>query len=153
MSKRVDHLTFVERVVISRIVWVHNLLYQKTRGHFGHHMPGMPPSLLLHTSGAKTGIPRTVALTYARDGVDFLVVASWAGSPVAPGWYHNLIRNPVAHINVGRQRIPVIAQAILPGQSDYDRLWRIVNDNYANRYDIYQQRTTRPIPIVRLAPA
>ncbi|WP_073879844.1 nitroreductase/quinone reductase family protein [Mycobacterium paraffinicum] len=153
MSKPADHLTFLERVVLSRIVRVHTFGYRKTRGLIGHHVPGMPASLLLHTVGATTGIARTAALTYARDGGDFLVVASWAGAPVAPGWYHNLQRRPAAHINVGRQRIPVIARAVLPGEPDYGRLWRIVNDNNANNYDAYQQRTSRPIPIVRLTPA
>jgi deazaflavin-dependent oxidoreductase (nitroreductase family) len=107
----------------------------------------------LHTSGAKTGIERTVALTYARDGGDFLVVASWAGAPIAPGWYHNLRRKPSVQINLGRERIAVIARPVLPGDPDYVRLWRIVNDNYGHHYDAYQQRTTRPIPIVRLSPA
>ena len=55
-------------------------------------------------------------------------------------------------INVGRRRFAVTASPVLPDDPDYSRLWRIVNDNNANRYDGYQARTSRPIPIVRLTP-
>jgi hypothetical protein len=41
---------------------------------------------------------------------------------------------------------------VLPDDPDYKRLWRIVNDNNS-QYEVYQQRTTRPIPVVRLTPA
>lgn len=113
----------------------------------------MPPSLLLHTTGAKTGAPRTTTLTYAKDGQDYVVVASMGGAPTSPGWYHNLKKEPRAEINVGARRIPVTAQPVLPGDPDYERLWEVVNANNDNRYAGYQQRTTRAIPVVRLTPA
>jgi deazaflavin-dependent oxidoreductase (nitroreductase family) len=55
-------------------------------------------------------------------------------------------------INVGPKRLRVTAQPVLPDDPDYARLWRIVNANNANRYQDYQRRTTRPIPVVRLTP-
>lgn len=94
---------------------------------------------------------RSVILSYARDGEDLLVVASWGGSPTAPSWYHNLKRTPAAQINIGTERSSVTATPVLPGDPDYARLWRIVNDMSPN-YDDYQRRTTRPIPVVRLTP-
>jgi deazaflavin-dependent oxidoreductase (nitroreductase family) len=112
----------------------------------------MPPSLLLHTVGAKTGMPRSNTLTYARDGEDYLVVASKGGAPQAPGWYHNLKANPNVEINVGPRRFPVTARTVQPGDPDYDRLWQMVNKNNANRYQAYQKLTSRPIPLVALAP-
>lgn len=116
-------------------------------------MPGMAPSLLLHTTGAKSGLPHTTTLTYARDGRGYLVVvASMGGAPTAPGWYHNLRKNSNVEVNVGATRIPVIAYPVLLGDRDYERLWRIVNANNANRYTSYQERTPRPIPVVRLVP-
>ena len=63
---------------------VHDKVYQATNGRIGHVMPGMPPSLLLHTVGAKTGQPRTTTLSYAKDGDDYLIVASKGGEPVSP---------------------------------------------------------------------
>jgi hypothetical protein len=46
----------------------------------------------------------------------------------------------------------VTAVPVLPDDPDYARLWRIVNANNADRYDGYQARTSRPIPVVRLTP-
>lgn len=134
-------------------VRTHDAVYQRTNGWVGHRIPGAPNSLLLHTIGAKTGLSRTNSLSYARDGADYLVVASNGGDQRAPGWYHNLKARPDVAINVGRHRFPVTAAVVLPDDPDYARLWRIVNANNANRYDGYQARTTRPIPVVRLSVA
>ncbi len=131
-------------------VKVHDRIYQCTSGWIGHRIPGAPNSLLLHTVGAKTGLSRTNSLSYARDGRDYLVVASNGGDRRAPGWYHNLMANPHVDINVGPRRIAVTAIPSYPGDADYDRMWRIVNANNADRYTAYQARTTRPIPVVRL---
>ena len=51
-----------------RFLRIHDAVYQKSGGWIGHRLPGMPPNLLLHTIGAKSGQPRTTTLTYARDG-------------------------------------------------------------------------------------
>ena len=133
-------------------VRVHDTLYQRSNGLIGHRIPGAPNSLLLHTVGAKTGLPRTNTLSYARDGDDYLVVASNGGGDRSPGWYHNLKARPEVEINVGTRRSAATATAVLPDDPDYVRLWRIVNVNNANRYDGYQARTARPIAIVRLTP-
>ena len=131
---------------------VHDTLYQRTNGWIGHRIPGAPPSLLLHTVGAKTGAARVNALSYAKDGDDYLVVASKGGDPKAPGWYHNLKANPRVEINVGPKRFAVTADPVLPDDPDYARLWQIVNKNNGNRYTAYQAKTTRPIPVIRLTP-
>ncbi len=141
--------TLAEKAV-GAFVRVHDAVYQGSNGWIGHRIPGAPNSLLLHTVGAKTGLPRTNSLSYARDGADYLVVASNGGNPRSPAWYHNLKAAPRVEINVGRRRFAVTASAVLPDDPEYSRLWRIVNDNNANRYDGYQARTSRPIPIVRL---
>ena len=132
----------------------HDKIYQATNGRIGHRVPGMPPNLLLHTVGAKTGQPRTTSLSYARDGDDYLVVASKGGDPKSPGWYHNLKANPNIEINVGPQRLAVNARPVLPDNPDYARLWHIVNTNKhnVNRYVEYQKKTSRPIPVVALTP-
>ncbi|MHC9294112.1 nitroreductase family deazaflavin-dependent oxidoreductase [Mycobacterium sp. LTG2003] len=135
-----------------RLLHIHDLIYQKTGGRIGHRMPGVPPSLLLHTTGAKTGQARINTLSYARDGENYLVVASMGGAPRSPGWYHNLKANPNIEINVGTKRLKVTANPILPDDPDYARLWRIVNENNSHRYEAYQKKTSRPIPIVVLTP-
>ena len=129
---------------------VHDAVYQRTGGLIGHRIPGAPNSVLLHTVGAKTGLPRTNTLSYALDGDTYLVVASNGGDRRAPGWYHNLKARENVEINVGRSRFAATARALLPDDPDYARLWRIVNANNANRYDGYQAKTDRPIAVVRI---
>ncbi len=131
---------------------VHDKVYQATNGWVGHRLPFAPPSLLLHSTGAKTGRKRTNSLTYARDGETYLIVASNGGAPRNPAWYHNLKAHPRVQVNVGPRRLDVTARVVMPGDDDYDRLWRIVNANNADRYRAYQKRTSRPIPVIVLEP-
>lgn len=142
----------IEQRVGVPLLRLHDAIYKGTNGRIGHRIPFGPPNLLLHTVGAKTGLARTNSLTYARDGDAYLVVASKGGAPKAPGWYHNLKKNPNIEINVGPKRFKVTARPVLPDDADYKRLWEIVNKNNANRYENYQKRTSRPIPVVVLTP-
>ena len=144
-------MSFLEEKVLPPVLRVHDAIYRNTNGWIGHRTLWIP-SLLLHTVGAKTGKQRTTSLTYARDGDDYLVVASKGGDPKAPGWYHNLKANPSVEINVGPKRFGVTARPVAPGDADYDRLWRIVNKNNGDRYIAYQKKTSRPIPVVVLTP-
>jgi F420H(2)-dependent quinone reductase len=141
-----------EKTLLPYVLRIHDTVYQKTNGWIGHRTLGIP-SLLLHTVGAKTGQARTASLNYARDGDDYLIVASNAGGPKAPGWYHNLKANPGVEINVGPRRFRVTAHPLLPDDPDYPRLWAIANKNNGNRYEAYQTKTSRPIPVVALKPA
>jgi F420H(2)-dependent quinone reductase len=143
--------SWVEAGLLPQVLRVHDTVYRKTNGWIGHRTLWIP-SLLLHTVGAKTGQARTASLTYARDGDDYLIVASKGGDPHAPGWYHNLRKNPNVEINVGPKRFGVTARPALPGDPDYPRLWQIVNKNNSNRYTAYQKKTSRPIPVVVLSP-
>ncbi|MCV7151838.1 nitroreductase family deazaflavin-dependent oxidoreductase [Mycolicibacterium pyrenivorans] len=146
---------WVEQNIGYRLLMLHDKLYKSTNGRVGHHipLPGVAPSLLLHTVGAKTGKQRTNTLSYFPDRGDYLVVASKGGDPKAPGWYHNLKANPHIEINLGPRRLAVTATPVLPDDPDYARMWELVNKQNSNRYDGYQKRTSRPIPIVRLSPA
>ncbi|MBV9321884.1 MAG: nitroreductase family deazaflavin-dependent oxidoreductase [Mycobacterium sp.] len=142
--------SWVEQNVLPSVLRAHDVVYRKTNGWIGHRALMGLPCLLLHTVGAKTGKARSTALTYARDGDDYLIVASKAGDPRAPGWYHNLKANPEVEVNVGPKRFAVTARPVLPDDHDYARLWQIVNDNNSNRYSGYQKKTSRPIPVVVL---
>lgn len=143
-----------ERYIGLPILLMHDKVYKATEGRIGHTIPGGPHALILHTVGAKTGLQRANSLTYAKDGDNYLVVASKGGEPTAPGWYHNLKATPQVEINVGPKRIGVTAKPVLPGDPEYPRLWELVNNmrGNKNRYIGYQLRTTRPIPVVVLAP-
>lgn len=141
-----------ERYIGSPLLKMHDVIYQRSNGLIGHRIPGMAPHLLLHTVGAKTGLARTTSLSYAKDGNSYLVVASKGGDATAPGWYFNLKKQPEIEINAGARRFPVTARIVMPDDSDYPRLWEIVNKNNHNVYRGYQTRTTRPIPVIVLTP-
>jgi deazaflavin-dependent oxidoreductase (nitroreductase family) len=82
-----------------------------------------------------------------------LVVASKGGDPKAPAWLLNLRSEPKVTVQIARSRFQATATEIGPGDADYARLWKLVNDNNGNRYDAYQKKTTRPTPIVALSRA
>ena len=128
---------------------VHAYIYEHTDGLIGHRMLGVP-CLMLRTTGRKTGQTRTNSLVYAKDGDRYLVVASKGGDPKAPAWLLNLRATPEVQVQIGRTRFQATAAAIGPDDPDYTRLWKLVNDNNSDRYDAYQKRTTRPIPVVAL---
>ncbi len=144
----------VEQRLLGPMLRLHDKIYQSTNGRIGHKIPGGPVNLLLHTVGAKTGLQRTNTLSYARDGADYLVVASKGGDPRSPSWYHNLKAHPDVEINVGTKRFGATAKPVLPGDPDYPRLWQIVNNmkNNKGRYEGYQKLTSRPIPVIVLTP-
>jgi deazaflavin-dependent oxidoreductase (nitroreductase family) len=110
------------------------------------------PTLLLRTTGRRSGATRTNGLVYARDGEDYLVVASNGGADRAPAWLHNLRANSDVEVQIGRQRRNGTARAIEPSDPAYERLWKIVNENNRDRYSAYQKQTTRPIPVVVVTP-
>jgi F420H(2)-dependent quinone reductase len=147
---RIEQLR-VAQVLGAQLLKAHQLVYEQSGGRIGHRILGVP-CLLLHTTGARTGLPRTSALAYARDGDAYLVAASMGGSPRAPGWYHNLLADPEVEIQIGTRRIPVTARAVQAGSAEYERLWDIVNKANHDRYRGYQRLTTRPIPVVVLDP-
>jgi deazaflavin-dependent oxidoreductase (nitroreductase family) len=138
--------------VTSWILRVHAELYERTDGRVGHNMIGVP-TLLLRTTGRKSGTTRTNALVYARDGDAYLVVASNGGSDRNPGWLHNVKASQSVELQIGRERRNATADVIEPSDPSYERRWQIVNANNHDRYTGYQRKTTRPIPIVAITPS
>ena len=111
------------------------------------------PTLLMRTTGRRSGATRTNGLVYARDGDDCLVVASNGGADRAPAWLHNVTANPQVEIQIGRKRQAATARVVDSTDPDYPRLWQIVNDNNRGRYEEYQKKTARPIPVIALTPS
>lgn len=137
--------------LLGQFLRIHQAIYEATDGRIGHHMIGVP-TLLLKTTGRRTGQQRTNALVYARDGDDYLLVASNGGSDSPPGWLHNLKANPRVELHIGRERRSGTARVIEPSDPGYERVWKIVNDNNRDRYTAYQKQTSRPIPVVAVTP-
>jgi deazaflavin-dependent oxidoreductase (nitroreductase family) len=122
--------------------------YQETDGEVGYMWNGAT-TLLLTTTGRRTGRARTTPLIFARDGDDYLVVASMGGAPQHPNWYENLTADADAHIQVRGEHLEVRARTA--AEDEKSRLWGIVAAQWPN-YDVYQSRTTRVIPVVVLSP-
>lgn len=127
---------------------VYQWMYEKTDGRFT--WLGGLPVLLLRTTGRKTGAEHTAALVYLRDGDNLVVVASRGGSDRPPRWLLNLQEHPEVGVQVGRQRQRMRARVADPHERE--RLWPLVNQNNGNRYDAYQAKTQRQIPVVILSP-
>ena len=105
------------------------------------------PLLLLTTTGAKSGQPRTAPVAYTADGDRLLVIASKGGAPTHPDWYHNLVANPEVTVEVGTETFP--ARATVPDGEERDRLFNQMAAQMAGFTD-YQRNTTRRIPVVVL---
>ena len=111
---------------------------------------GALPTLLLTTTGRKSGEARHSPLIYAEDGEAYVVIASKGGFPSDPAWYLNLTANPEAEIRVGPKRLRVRARTA--HGEERARIWAKMRDIYAP-YDDYQARAkTREIPVVVLEP-
>lgn len=137
--------------ITGQILQIHEQLYKRTDGRIGHHMIGVP-TLLLRTTGRRSGATRTNSLVYARDDDHYLVVASNGGADRPPAWLHNLRANPVVEIQIARERRKGIAKVVEPADPDYDHLWSVVNKNNHDRYTAYQKQTPRAIPVIVVTP-
>ncbi|HEX6506970.1 MAG TPA: nitroreductase family deazaflavin-dependent oxidoreductase [Chloroflexota bacterium] len=105
--------------------------------------------LLLHHTGAKTGKERVNPLAYQPLDGAYAVFASKGGAPQNPDWYHNLIANPDATIEVGNKTLPVRAR-VTSGE-ERDRIWT-EQKRRAPGFAEYEKTTSRQIPVVVLEP-
>ena len=122
--------------------------YLATGGKEGHDWQGTQ-TLILTTTGRRSGRQRQHPLIYGRHGDDFLVVASKGGTPQHPAWYLNLVADPDVEIQVRDERIR--AHARPASREEKPELWSIMTKEWP-AYDSYQEKTEREIPVVVLEP-
>jgi deazaflavin-dependent oxidoreductase (nitroreductase family) len=120
--------------------------YLATDGAEGHEWEGTQ-TLLLTTTGRKSGELRTTPLIYGTDGDSFLIVASKGGSDDPPAWYLNLSENPEVEVQVKADRFK--ARARTAGPEEKPGYWRTMVAEWPS-YDEYQESTEREIPVVVL---
>ena len=138
--------------VESHFLRIHQTIYEATRGTVGHRLIGVP-TLLLTSTGRRTGSRRTAALVYAKDHDGSLIVtASNGGADRPPGWIYNVKADGSVEVQIGRRRFGGSAEVIGPEHAEYPRLWTLVNRNTRGRYDRHQQHTNRAIELVKLRP-
>ncbi|MBX6374465.1 MAG: nitroreductase family deazaflavin-dependent oxidoreductase [Acetobacteraceae bacterium] len=125
-----------------------------TDGHlFKVTPPGYPemtvPSLLLTTTGRKSGERFIFPLFYGKTGDSYIVVASKGGAPQHPSWYRNILANPEVEIQVGT--VTLKARARTAVGEERARLWEEAL-KFWPPYADYQRKTEREIPVVVLDP-
>tara|TARA_B100000315_G_scaffold252679_1_gene289924 strand:+ start:7489 stop:7866 length:378 start_codon:yes stop_codon:yes gene_type:complete len=120
--------------------------FRENDGKVGGGFEGSP-LLILTTKGARSGQTRENPLMYLPDGDRMFVFASKAGGPTSPDWYHNLVANPDASVEVGAETVQVKATVLTADERD---------SVYAKQAALYPQfaeyqaKTTRTIPVVAL---
>ena len=111
--------------------------------------------LLLHHTGARSGQERVSPLAYLAVDGGYAIFGSKAGAPENPAWYHNLVANPEASIEIGTgpgsvETIPVTARVAAP--EEREPIWTRQKEASPGFAD-YEKKTTRQIPVVILQPA
>jgi deazaflavin-dependent oxidoreductase (nitroreductase family) len=121
--------------------------FRANRGRVGGGFEGRP-LLLLHHQGAKTETWRVNPLAYQRleDG-NVAVFGSKGGAPRNPDWFHNLVANPRARVEVGTETYDVVAR-VAEGE-ERERIWDRQKQKWSGFAD-YELRTKREIPVVIL---
>jgi deazaflavin-dependent oxidoreductase (nitroreductase family) len=121
--------------------------YRETDGEVGHDWKRGAPTLILSTTGRRSGEQRSTPLIYGRSGDDYLVVASKGGSDEPPAWYRNLEENPSAEVQVKGDRFRARARTATPEEKP--DMWETMTSQWPD-YDDYQRSTEREIPVVVL---
>ena len=107
------------------------------------------PSLLLTTTGAKSGLPRTVPLLYVETGEGIAIIGSRFGSRRHPGWYHNLRADPRAVVEIRGESGKYTAREAT--EDERAEVWRRAVEMYPG-YEKYRSRAGRAIPVIVLTP-
>jgi deazaflavin-dependent oxidoreductase (nitroreductase family) len=126
-----------------KLAWkFHAWIYRVSGGRLGQRGLAMP-SLLMTSTGRRSGTPRVSPLMYIEHTEGHVVVASNAGEDSDPGWAHNLRADPRVVLRIGTKTIE--ARAREAHGAERDELWaRFVEADPS--YLVYLQRTERVIP-------
>ncbi len=120
--------------------------FRANDGRVGGMFEGKP-LLLVHHTGARTGIKRITPLMYQQLPGGYAVFASKAGADTNPDWYHNLVANPRTEVEVGEEKTYVHAR-IAVGE-ERERIWDRQKRDYP-QFEDYESKTSRLIPVVVL---
>lgn len=123
--------------------------FRANGGEVGGQLAGLPVMLLTMT-GAKSGRELCSPLVYSMDGDDMVIIASKAGAPDNPNWYHNLVANPGVTVEVGTDTYE--ATAVLTEGDERQRLYdqQAASQPQFLEYAANAAKTGRVIPVFRL---
>jgi deazaflavin-dependent oxidoreductase (nitroreductase family) len=137
--------------------WIRDHLrrYLESDGEDGHMWDaslgggtGMVPTLILTTTGRKSGKPLMLPLIYGEANGAYVVIASKGGAPAHPAWYLNLDANPEVHVQVKGDRFRARASTV--SGDERARLWDTMVGIYAPYTDYQVAAAGREIPVVKL---
>ena len=141
---------------VPRFIQDHVRDYLETNGARGHLWDntdfggtGSVPTLLLVTTGRKTGRQQTLPLGYTEIEDGYVVVGSKGGAPTHPAWYLNLVANPEVSVQLKSTRFEARARVALG--SERESLWAMLVEA-TPQFEEYQQGIERQIPVVVLEP-
>ena len=120
--------------------------FRANAGRVGGNFEGAP-MVIITTTGAKSGQPRTIPLVYLPDSDRVVIFASKAGAPTNPDWYHNIVANPNLTVEVGSETYDAVAEEITG--EERDRLFAAQVAAMPG-FQTYADNTTRLIPVVAL---
>ena len=119
-----------------------------TTGQFGRGM------VIMHTTGAKSGEERLVPVVGFGNGDGWLVVASAAGAPKHPGWYHNLIKNPEFEVEAAAEGDGIETTAVIATElsdESYPSAWQQVITTAPGFLEYEKTTEGRRMPIFQLS--
>jgi deazaflavin-dependent oxidoreductase (nitroreductase family) len=105
------------------------------------------PMVLLTTKGAKSGKPYVHPLVYSKDGDRYVLIASFAGAPKHPSWYHNIVANPTVTLEIGKEKFQ--AKATITSGEERERLFN-AQAAMMPVFNDYRKKTSRQIPVIAL---
>jgi deazaflavin-dependent oxidoreductase (nitroreductase family) len=120
--------------------------FRANGGKVGKPFEGMP-MVLLTVTGAKSGKTYTTPLVYSKDGNRYVIIASMAGAPNNPDWYHNIKANPTVTLEIGTERFQ--AKATVTSGEERERLFN-AQAAIMPVFNDYRKKTTRQIPVIAL---
>ncbi|MEO8610699.1 MAG: nitroreductase family deazaflavin-dependent oxidoreductase [Chloroflexota bacterium] len=103
--------------------------------------------LLLHTTGAKSGLERVNPMVYFMDGDRYVVIASKGGADTNPDWFTNLVAHPDVSVEAGTEEFP--ATAAVPSEPERTQLYEKM-ESVRPGFTEYKHKTARIIPVVTL---
>jgi len=120
--------------------------FRANKGKVGGYFENMT-LLLLHTRGAKSGLPRLSPTAYTEDSDRLVIIASKGGADTHPDWYYNLVANPNVTIEVGTETYDAVAT--VEQEPERTRLYDQMAAQYPG-FEAYRQKTSRNIPVITL---
>jgi len=120
--------------------------FRANGGNVGGPFKGAP-MVLLTVKGAKSGKTYTIPLVYSRDGARYVIIASMAGAPNNPDWFHNVKANPNVTLEIGKEKFQ--AKATITSGAERERLFN-AQAAILPVFNDYKAKTKRQIPVIAL---